>query len=97
MKSGSLEDIAEELSKELSKEKASSEWKLFHFFSKEFFDGSFDLLFNLNNVMQILLGKIDKRANDHQRVELKIVAGQIGKRGPPGPVGYPGPKGFEVR
>ena len=47
--------------------------------------------------MQILLGKIDKRANDHQRVELKIVAGQIGPRGPPGPVGYPGPKGFEVR
>ena len=50
-----------------------------------------------SSILQVLLSKIDKRAKDHQRVELKVSAGQIGPRGVPGPMGYVGPKGFEVR
>jgi len=43
---------------------------------------------------QKLLKKIDARATKHQRVDIDVVAGQIGKRGGPGPRGYMGPKGF---
>ena len=45
---------------------------------------------------QILLKKIDQRAHKHQRVDVNIVAGQIGKPGPMGPMGYVGPQGFEA-
>ena len=44
---------------------------------------------------QALLGRIDKRAAEHQRVLVNIEAGQIGQPGPPGPKGDPGPKGFD--